>query len=275
MRDEYRPSPLMGARRFHKWATSQLPANVREHYGDFFVWGAHSLLENHHFAVTAIGEGFDSKPEPTGSLACSPCPCTTEGELADCLIARFHRAYKDITSKSIADWYFGLDGQAAKDVRAFFRVSAPQDLLIREAFGRVLTQEMSPEVLRREGVKVKTVTLQGERARPSKSLRNAFMLTAMVAVHEWLDIKLAHRPKDDRTDDCAALVARKFGEKASTVRNRWNRLKTRVAVSEDLATDRHRWWRPLKIGREVIRNHPARAATLEMLKNETIKNHRR
>ena len=267
MKDEYRPSPLIGARRFHKWATSQLPANVREHYGEFFVWGAHSLIEDHHFAVTAIGEGFDSKPEPSsGSLDCPLCSCKADdGKRADCLIGRFYRAFDSIDSDYIKDWYFGLSEQAAKDVRAFLRVAAPSDLLIREALGRILAREMSPAVLRREGLKVKMVILQGQRARPSKALRNAFMLTAMIAVHESLDIKIAHRPKDKHSDDCAALVARKFGEKASTVRNLWNRLKTRVAVSEDLATDRHRWWRLWKIGREDFENHPVRAASLERL----------
>ena len=44
MRDEYRGSPILGARRFHKWATSQLRPEVREHYGEQFVLATHRLL---------------------------------------------------------------------------------------------------------------------------------------------------------------------------------------------------------------------------------------
>ena len=136
-----------------------------------------------------------------------------------------------------------MDGQAEKDVRAFFRSEAETDKLIRKAFGRILAQEMSPEVSQREGLEVTDVILRGKGGRQWETLRDAFMYTALLAAHEWTGIKDAYRPepkddspekpkddspekpKGDPADDCAALVARKFGEEAATVRNQWPKFR--------------------------------------------------
>ena len=156
----------------------------------------------------------------TGQLPDNPVPSHIHG----------HHA-----AKPIAEWYFSLDGQAEKDVRAFFRSEAETDKLIRGAFGRILAQEMSPEVSQREGLEVTNVILRGKGGRPWKTLRDAFMYTALLAAHEWTGIKDAYRPepkddspekpKGDPADDCAALVARKFVEEANTVRNQWPKFR--------------------------------------------------
>ena len=152
MRDEHRigagnlptPSPLIGARRFHQWAASQLREKVWEHYGEYFVVGAHHLLADHHFLLTVIGERFNSKPEPSGNLACPGCLCKTKDELADCLIGRFHEAFESIDSHGIVEWYSSLDGEDEIHVRAFFRAATPSDPTIREVFELILSREESP-----------------------------------------------------------------------------------------------------------------------------------
>ena len=211
-----------GAFRFHQWAASQLPPNVRAHYGDRFVLGAHQLLAGNFAVRSAIHHMFSPELKPSAQLDCPTCGCVTNGERADCLIRRFHHAYESIDSDYIAEWYFSLDGLAAKEVLAFFRNAVPSDPVIREAIEKILSRQV--------GLPGK-VTVHGEVGNVSKSLRDAFMFTAMVAVHEWLDIKLAHKPKADRADDCAALVARTFGEKASTVRNRRKKLSPQISES--------------------------------------------
>ena len=213
-------------------------------------------------SMSVLGKRFNAKPEPSDKLACPGCSCKTDGARADCLIRRFHDAYKNITSKRIAKWYFGLDGQAAKDVRAFFRAAASSDKLMREALDRILTRELWQQ----EGLRVK-VEIEKGGGRPSVALRDAFMLTAMVAAHEWTRIKLSDEINRTKKD-CAARVAREFDETAKTVRNQWKRLRTKAAVSEDLATDRNQGRKLREFGRigtEVIENHPVRAATLESL----------
>ena len=277
------PSPLIGAHRFHKWVERQLPPEVREHYGGHFVFATHPLLADGpdfpwarkqakdkgimYLSMSVFQRGNTAKPEPTG-LACPGCPCKSKGELADCLIGRFHRAYKSITSKSIEEWYFDLSGQAEKDVRALLRVAASSDPLIRKAIEQILSREESPAV----------VTVRGKSGNLSVALRDAFMYTAMVAVREWPGIELADEPAVETVEDCAARVARVFGIKTQTVRNRWKSIRTRAAVGTDLETPGHRG-RELRefrrIGIEVIENHAVRAATLERLKNQSRANRRR
>ena len=165
-----------GAYRFHQWAASQLPPNVRAHYGERFVLGAHHLLADNFPSLSVAHNLFDPKPEPTVLLDCPLCSCKTDdGKRADCLIRRFHNAFESITSEGIAEWYSGLDGLAAKDVRAFFRGAAPTHPPIREAFGQILTEEL----LQREGLQV-NVNVKGKQTPPRKTLRDAFALTAMV-----------------------------------------------------------------------------------------------
>ena len=282
------PSPLMGAHRFHKWATSRLAREVREHYGEHFVLATHRLLADVPeipwarrqandrgilFLVSSMRDGrFPAKPDPSVKLRCPECSCKTDGARADCLIRRFHDAYMKITFERIAKWYFDLDGQAEKDVRAFLRAAAPSDPLIRKALDRILTRE----VRQREGLRVK-VEIEKRGRRKLVALRDAFMLTAMVAAHEWTGIKLLDETNRTRKNkDCAARVADKFGvvgkfgkdKDAETVRNQWKRLRTRAVVSEDLAAPRHRGWKLQefwRIGIEVMEEDPVRAASLERL----------
>ena len=234
-----------GAFRFHEWAASRLPESVRESYGERLALGANHLLAGDIFARTKLHEwAMQNLPNPVPKppvsgpldLTCRLCVCEKDkGKQANCLITRFHRTFMDITAKPIAEWYFSLDGQAEKDVRAFFRSEAETDKLIRGAFGRILAQEMSPEVSQREGLEVTNVILRGKGGRPWKTLRDAFMYTALLAAHEWTGIKDAYRPepkddspekpKGDPADDCAALVARKFVEEANTVRNQWPKFR--------------------------------------------------
>ena len=283
------PSPLMGAHRFHKWATSRLAREVREHYGEHLVLATHRLLADGPefpwarrqandrgilFLVSSMRDGrFPAKPDLSDKLRCPECSCKSDdGNRADCLIRRFHEAFEKVTSKSIAKWYFGLDGQAEKDVRAFLRAAAPSDPLIRDALDRILTRE----VRHREGLRVK-VEIEKRGRRKLVALRDAFMLTAMVAAHEWTGIKLLDETNRTRKNkDCAARVADRFGvvgkygtkKDAETVRNQWKRLRTRAVVSEDLAAPRHRGWalqELWRIGIEVMEDDPVRAASLERL----------
>ena len=139
-----------GAYRFHQWAVRQLPPKVWEHYGEGFMHGANQLLRGNFSALSAAHNLFNEKPKPTAPLDCAETRCETDaeclcksdaGKRADCLVRRFHCAYKSITAKRIAEWYSGLDGLAEKDVRAFLRVATPSDPLLRKAFGRILAQE--------------------------------------------------------------------------------------------------------------------------------------
>ena len=188
--------------------------------------GAHHLLADNFPSLSVAHNLFDPKPEPTVLLDCPLCSCKTDdGKRADCLIRRFHNAFESITFEGIAEWYFGLDGLAAKDVRAFFRDVAPSDPLIREAFGRILSREMSPELWQREGVEVKEVILQGKGGRPSESLRDAFLLTAIHAANEWTRIPL------HSVDGCIARAAAKFGMEASTVSRRRGKDGSKVRES--------------------------------------------
>ena len=180
--------------------------------------GAHHLLADNFRSLSVAHNLFDPKPEPTVLLDCPLCSCKTDdGKRADCLIRRFHNAFESITSEGIAEWYSGLSGQAAIEVRAFFRVAAPSDPTIREALERILSQELS----QREGLPV-GVKVNGKKSRPRETLRDAFAFTAMVAVHEWCKIALVDGSNDDCADDCAALVACRFGIAAKTLRRRWN-----------------------------------------------------
>ena len=152
-----------GAYRFHQWAASQLPPNVRAHYGERFVLGAHHLLADNFPSLSVAHNLFDLKPEPTVLLDCPLCSCKTDdGKRADCLIGRFNLAFESIDPGSIAEWYFGLLGPDVIDVRAFFRAEAPSDRLIRKALGRILSQELS----QREGLPI-TVTVTRAQSRRS------------------------------------------------------------------------------------------------------------
>ena len=240
------PSPILGAHRFHQWAVSQLPENIRKDLQDHLVFPAHDRLAETFF-FTSLRRFREW--EPTGSLACSRgCRCSI-ASMADCLIGRFHAVFERIRDEPerIADWYIGLPAADATNVRAFFRVKAPTDPVIRRGFEAVLCRELS----QRERVAVQKVQLKDKRTRRSVSLRDAFMLTAMAAVHGWLDIELVHQPDSDDMSDCAGRVGRVFGIKAKTVRNRWNRLSTRACIPEDWTTDEHRYWRWVRIGEEV------------------------
>lgn len=78
MRDEHHPSPIIGARRFHKWATSQLPPEVLEHYGERFVLATHRLLADGPagdrgtlFLAVSMQDGrLPAKPELSDKLRC-------------------------------------------------------------------------------------------------------------------------------------------------------------------------------------------------------------
>ena len=222
------------------------------------------------FLVLSMRDGrFPTKPEPSDKLRCPECSCKNDtGKRADCLIRRYREAYDRIEANSIATWYYGLSGQAAKDVRAFFRTAAPSDPQIRQAFDRILTRELRQQ----EGLRVKVEMEKGS-GRPSVALRDAFMLTAMVAAHEWTGIELLDEANRTRMNkDCAARVGREFGLDATRVRNQWRRFRTRAAVSEKLATDRHQGWRwreYRRIGTEVLENCPFRAAALERIKSHS------
>ena len=214
-RDAELGSATHGAFLFHQWAASRLPRNVRAHYGEFFVLGAHHLLAVHFSVLSGVRKLLYRKPDPSVFPVCRGCKCKPEDATADrkpkpsvirdcLLIEQFNCVYKGISSKSIAEWYFGLFVPDAINVRAFFRAAAPADPLIREVRSQILLQQG-------EGLKLEEVALRGKRGRSRKSLRDAFAVTAMLAVHEWLDIKLVEGTNKDCTDDCAAFVASRFG----------------------------------------------------------------
>ena len=189
-----------GAFRFHQWAASRLKPEVQAHYGDRFVLGAHHLLADMLPSLLAAHNLFDPKPKPSVSLDCSGCQCRTDDERADCLIGRFHEAFEGITSENIAQWYFGLTGLAAKDVRAFIRVAARSDPLFRKTLERILSGELSQQ----EGLPVKA-RVRGGKQRPRTTLRDAFVFTTMFALTEWLD------PDRMEKDAYAELVTERFG----------------------------------------------------------------
>ena len=251
------PRPHHGAFLFHQWAASQLPRNVRDAYGHRFVRAANCLLTDDIVVLSVLAERLEThdatwraarmvygehraeidtpikrrlrlanvpKVKPDVELACPVCPCETECAMADCLMARFHRTFESIDAESIAAWYSTLDGPESRDVRAFFRTVAQSDPMIRDALGAVLSAELS----RQEGLKV-TVTIEGESARPSESLRDAFAFTAMAAVHKWLGFPIVSRVGKK---DCASFMVGKFGiEDANTIRNRWNLVGREVRES--------------------------------------------
>ena len=149
-------------------------------------------------------------------------------KFADCLSRRFRKAYDRINSDSIATWYFDLSGQDEIDVRAFFRFATLSNLTIRMAFERILTQELSPDLSQREGVELKEVILQGKGGRPSESLRDAFMFTAMVAANETTGIALVNT---ESGGDCAEFVADSFDISGKTLRRRWTTVAREVRES--------------------------------------------
>ena len=233
-RDADLGSATHGAFLFHQWAASRLPRNVRAYYGEFFVLGAHHLLADHFSVLSGVRKLFYRKPEPSvfPESLCRGCKCKPEDATADrkpkpsvirdcLLIDQFHCAYRGISSESIAEWYFGLFVPDAINVRAFFRAAAPADPLIREARGQILLHQG-------EELKLEEVALRGKRGRSRKSLRDAFAVAAMLAVHEWLGIKLVDGIDKDCTDDCAAFVASRFGIAAKTLRRRWNDVASEV-----------------------------------------------
>ena len=118
-----------GALLFHKWAASWLPPNVRAHYGDRFVLGAHHRLTGDVYTRTMFHEYaeqklFNPKPAPTVSLACSECRCGMVGrKFADCLSRRFRKAYDRINSDSFeSGWSLLLQTYRAD-------VSAPDNVV--------------------------------------------------------------------------------------------------------------------------------------------------
>ena len=93
-----------GAYRFHQWAANQLPANVREHYGERFVLGANHLLKGTFASLSVADNMSKEKLKPSVSLDCPVCSCDADdGKRADCLIDRFHRAFDSIDSDYIAE----------------------------------------------------------------------------------------------------------------------------------------------------------------------------
>ena len=232
-----------GAYRFHQWAVSQLPSNVWNALGHRFVLGVNHRIERAAIIMSAAESSIatcaltwrtstgklglaappDAAPKSPARFDCPVCPCGTKYEWADCLIYRFRDAFESITADSIAKWYSGLTGLAVTDVREFFRVEATSEPKIRAAYGQILSQEL----LQREGLPV-TVNVNAKKTRPRITLRDAFTFTAMVAVHEWLEFKLVDGTNDDCTDDCAALVAGRFGIAANTLRRRWEHAAPKV-----------------------------------------------
>ena len=200
-----------GAFRFHQWAASELPPNVREHYGDRFVLGVHQLLAGSFRALSEIHNLFDEKPVSSVSLEClfRNCPTDDNGERADWLIGRFYFALKNIDSAYIKEWYFDLDGQDANDVRAFFRVAASSDSRIRGAYEQILLREESPAI----------VTVEGNQGNESEALRDAFLCTAIQAAHEATKISILGK------GGCRSRAAVKFDMKADAVRKAWKKFE--------------------------------------------------
>ena len=209
-RDSELGSAIYGAFLFHQWAASHLPREVRAHYGDRFVLGAHHLLEDHFSVLSGVRKRFYRQPDPSVIPVCRECKCKPEDAptdrkpdpsvIPDCLlIDRFHCAYKDITSDNVAEWYFGLFVPDAINVRAFFRVAAPSDRELLKARNQILSQELSQQVGSPATVKVK-----GMQTRPRVTLRDAFALTAMVAIKEWVN------PSSTDMDSYAGVVADRF-----------------------------------------------------------------
>ena len=85
-------------------ALHQLPANVREHYGERFVLGANHLLKGTFASLSVADNMSKEKLKPSVSLDCPVCSCDADdGKRADCLIDRFHRAFDSIDSDYIAE----------------------------------------------------------------------------------------------------------------------------------------------------------------------------
>ena len=223
-RDSNLGSPIRGAFEFHQWTTKQLPPSVRAHYGEFFVLGANHLLADDFTVLSGIRKLFYGKPTSIVSMTCLICPCGTKVERADCLIYRFKCAFESITSERIAEWYVGLFVPDAINVRAFFRAVAPSIPLIRKARDLILAHEL---VRHGEGP-TEDADVSKNRGAPRKTLRDAFAVTAMIAVHEQTGIALVNTGSGD---DCAARVACKFGVSPKTLRRRWNDVAPEVRES--------------------------------------------
>ena len=211
-RDAELGSATHGAFLFHRWAVSHLPRELRAHYGDRFVLGAHHSLADHFPVLSEILKLFYRKPDPSVIPICRECKCKPEDAstdrkpdpsvILDCLlIDRFHHAYEDITADNVAEWYFGSFVPDAVHVLAFLRVAAPSDhRVLLKARNQILSQEVSLQVGRSATVKVK-----GKQTRPRETLRDAFALTAMVAIKEWVN------PSSTDMDSYAGVVADRFG----------------------------------------------------------------
>ena len=209
-RDAELGSEIYGAILFHQWVTS-LPEirgrenlrrkNLRAHYRERFVLGAHHLVDSHFSTMLAVRNRFYPRPNPSDIPICHECTCKKKGVVADCLlIDEFHSAYKEITAENIVEWYFGLFVHEAINVRAFFRVAAPADSVMLKARDQILSHQLS----QREGVTLR-VSAEGKRTPPRVRLRDAFALTALVAIIEWLS------PSSEDRDAYAAVVAERFG----------------------------------------------------------------
>ena len=211
-RDAELGSTIYGAFLFHRWAVSHLPQELRAHYGNRFVLGAHHSLADHFPVLSETLKLFYRTPDPSVIPVCRECKCKPEDAstdrkpdpsvILDCLlIDRFHHAYEDITSDNVAEWYFGLFVPNAMHVLAFLRVAAPSDhRVLLKARNQILSHELSLQVGRSATVKVK-----GEQTRPRETLRDAFALTAMVAIKGWLN------PSSTDMDSYAGVVADRFG----------------------------------------------------------------
>ena len=234
------PSVSIGANLFHQWAASRLPPNVYEAHGHRFAYGSNQQLFPLYPFVTEIDEmlvkagvvewgprldetqremarelGLPAPPNLPPGLACPICPCGTKSEWADCLIHRFHDAFESITDERIARWYSRLPERKARHVLAFIQAETPPDPLFRRAHELIRTWSTGD-----------SVPLKGARGRHSEKLRDAFALTAMVAVNKWLKLPLVNAIAEH--DECAALVAGVFGMNASTLRRRWNTVASKV-----------------------------------------------
>ena len=210
-RDAELGSAINGAFLFHRWAVSHLPRELRAHYGDRFVLGAHHSLADHFPVLSEILKRFYRKPDPSVIPICRECKCKPEkastdrkpdpSVILDCLlIDRFHCAYKKVTFENIAEWYFGLWVPDAINVRAFFRDEAPADSEMRKARDRILSHQLS----QREGVTVQA-KVKGKRTRQRETLRDAFAFTAMLAIKERVN------PNSTDMDAYAGVVADRFG----------------------------------------------------------------
>ena len=201
---------VSGAFLFHKWAASHLQPSVRARYGARLVLCAHRLLKRKLANPYSFDHVFNTRIESSVPASCPSCSCDADdGKRADCLIWRFSLALKRIDADEIVEWYSDLPGNHERDVRAFLRVEASSDLLIRKAFEKILLREESPAV----------VTAGGDPGNESEDLRDAFLCTAIQAAHDWTGIRISGK------GGCRSRAATKFEMGADAVGKVWRRFE--------------------------------------------------